>query len=121
MASSAMQDVVGQIVAAGGSLRQSGDIQPVSMTVLKIGTPVHPYMAKEEEEGPKEDPLGPVMQHLREMQAEEESAKVEGKPKKRAKNNKRPPTHFRTKAPALLCFNFIRSRAFNYKQIFPSS
>ena len=86
MASSAMQDVVGQIVAAGGSLRQSGDIQPVSITLLKIGTPVNPYMAKEEEEGPKEDPLGPLMQNLREMQGEEESAKVEGKPKKRAKN-----------------------------------
>ena len=56
------------------------------MTLLKIGTPVNPYMAKEEEEGPKEDPLGPLMQNLRKMQAEEESAKVEGKPKKRAKN-----------------------------------
>ena len=43
-------------------------------------------MADEEEEGPKEDPLGPLMQNLRKMQAEEESAKVEGKPKKRAKN-----------------------------------
>ena len=81
-----MQDVVGQIVVAGRSLRQSGNIQPVSMTLLKIGTPVNPYMAKEEEEGPKEDPLGPLMQNLRKMQAEEESAKVEGKPKKRAKN-----------------------------------
>ena len=56
------------------------------MTLLKIGTPVNPYMANEEEEGPKEDPLGPLMQNLRKMQAEEESAKVEGKPKKRAKN-----------------------------------
>ena len=43
-------------------------------------------MAKEEEEGPKEDPLGPLMQNLREMQAEEEPVKVEGKPKMRAKN-----------------------------------
>ena len=81
-----MQDVVGQIVVAGRSLRQPGDIQPVSMTLFKIGTPVNPYMAKEEEEGPKEDPLGPLMQNLRKMQAEEESAKVEGTPKKRAKN-----------------------------------
>ena len=86
---------MGQIVAAGGSLRQSGDIQPVSMTLLKIGTPVNHYMAKEEEEGPKEDPLGPLMQNLRKMQAEEESAKVEGKPKKRATNNK---SHRRTSA-----------------------
>ena len=81
-----MQDVVGQIVVAGGSLRQSGDIQPVRTTLLKIGTPVNPCMADEEEEGPKEDPLGPLMQNLRKMKAEEESAKVEGKPKKRAKN-----------------------------------
>ena len=84
-------------------MRQSGDIQPASMTLLKIGTPVNLRMADEEEEGPKEDPIGPLMQNLRKMQAEEESAKVEGKPKKRAKNN------------------FLRSRAFNYKQIFPSS
>jgi len=56
------------------------------MSLLKIGTPVNLCMAKEEEEGPKEDPLGPLMQNLRKMQAEEESAKVEGKPKKRAKN-----------------------------------
>ena len=81
-----MQDVVGQIVVAGGSLRQSGDIQPVSTTLLRIGTPVNLCMANEEEEGPKEDPLGPLMQNLRKMQAEEKSAKVEGKPKKRAKN-----------------------------------
>ena len=56
------------------------------MTLLKIGTPVNPYMAKEEEEGPNEDPLGPLMQNLRKKQAEEKSVKVEGKPKKRAKN-----------------------------------
>ena len=65
------------------------------MSLLKIGSPVNLRMADEEEEGPKEDPLGPLMQNLRKMQAEEESAKVEGKPKKRAKNNK---GHRRTSA-----------------------
>ena len=66
------------------------------MTLLVIGTPVNPCMADEEEEGPKEDPLGPLTQNLRKMQAEEESAEVEGKPKKRAKNNK---GYRRTSAP----------------------
>ena len=84
------------------------------MSLLKIGSPVNLRMADEEEEGPKEDPLGPLMQNLRKMQAEEESAKVEGKPKKRAKQTnkknkktkKGAPAHFRTKAPGLLCFTW---------------
>ncbi len=59
---------------------------PHTRRVRRFQATVDPYMAKEKEEGPKEDPLGPLMQNLREMQAEEESAKVEGKPKKRAKN-----------------------------------
>ena len=66
MASSAMQDVVGQIVVTGRSLRQPGDIQPISMTLLEIGTPVNPCMANKELEGPKEDPLGPLIQQLHE-------------------------------------------------------
>ncbi len=46
--------------------------KPVSMTLLKIGSPVNLRMADEEEEGPKEDPLGPLMQNLRKKQAEGE-------------------------------------------------
>ena len=54
MASSAMQDVVGQIAAGTDSLRQSVDIQPVSMTlhkatkaagqVLNPGQPSYPWL-----------------------------------------------------------------------------
>ena len=50
------------------------------MSPLKVGSPVNLCMANEEEEGPKEDPLGPLTQNLRKKQAEDESAKVEGQP-----------------------------------------